>query len=114
MALVQSSPATVAGRGLSSVPHAAGNVVRLRGEHDGSTTGALSAELARVIAVSDAEVIVDLSEVEFMGAATVDVLARCEAFLRARSRSLVVRSPSACARRILEVCDLGNLIDPRS
>jgi anti-sigma B factor antagonist len=116
MALVQVSPSTLARRGLSSVPEpqTTCNVVWLRGEHDCSTTGALSAELARMIARSDEDLVVDLSGVEFMGSATVGVLVRSEQFLRARSRALVVRSPSPCARRLLEVCDLGHLIDSAS
>jgi anti-anti-sigma factor len=87
-------------------------VVWLRGEHDVSTVAALSEILARAIALDDADVVVDLSEVQFMGAATVGVIIRAREFLRLRSRSLVLRSPSECARRILELCGHAELLDP--
>jgi anti-anti-sigma factor len=86
-------------------------VVCLRGEHDLSTVHELSATMARAMALGDADLVVDLSRVGFMGASTVGVLARARELLRVRSRSLVVRSPSWCARRVLEACDLGGLID---
>jgi anti-anti-sigma factor len=103
-------------------PHVAGfagrnpdrTVVWLRGEHDVSTVAALSEVMARAIALDDADVVVDLSEVQFMGAATVGVIIRAREFLRLRSRFLVLRSPSECARRILDVCGHSDLLlDPR-
>jgi hypothetical protein len=42
-------------------------VVWLRGEHDVSTVAALSETMARAIALDDADVVVDLSDVQFMG-----------------------------------------------
>jgi hypothetical protein len=69
--------------------------------------------MARAIALDDADVVVDLSEVQFMGAATVGVIIRAREFLRLRSRFLVLRSPSECARRILDVCGHADLLDPR-
>jgi anti-anti-sigma factor len=57
-------------------------------------------------------VVVDLSGVEFMAAATVSVILGTRARLHQRSRSLTVRSPSRCARRVLELCDLADLIRP--
>lgn len=88
-------------------------VVWLRGEHDVSTVAALSEVMARAIALDDADVVVDLSEVQFMGAATVGVIIRAREFLRLRSRFLVLRSPSECVRRILDVCGRSDLLDPR-
>ena len=69
--------------------------------------------MARVIAVDDTDLVIDLSEVTFMNAATVAVIIRAEAFLRDRSRSLTLRSPSARARRLLGVGGLAELVDPR-
>jgi anti-anti-sigma factor len=69
--------------------------------------------MARAITLGDAELVVDLSGVEFMGAATVGVLIRSRALLRTRSRSLVLRSPSRSARHLLDLCDLTGLVDPR-
>ena len=90
---------------------AACTVVHLRGEHDISTVAELSETMARAIGLDDADVVVDLSEVEFMGAVAVGVIVRAEAFLRARSRALSVRSPSRVARRVIDVCGLAALID---
>jgi anti-anti-sigma factor len=86
-------------------------VVHLRGEHDLTTVTALSATLARAITLGDADLVVDLSRVDFMGAATVGVFIWARELLSARSRSLVLRSPSSSARRVLELCDLDSLIE---
>jgi anti-anti-sigma factor len=86
-------------------------VVWLRGEHDLSTVPVLTEAMAWVIAVDDADVVVDLSEVEFMAAATVAVLARARELLRARSRTFVVRSPSEWAQLVLGLCDATELLD---
>ena len=89
-------------------------VVCLRGDHDLSTVAELSAAMAQAIALGDADLVVDLSRVELMTAATVGVLVRARELLRVRSRSLLVRSPSRRARRVLELSDLRGLIEPRS
>ena len=88
-------------------------VVCLRGEHDLATVAELSATMARAITLSDADLVVDLSRVEFMSASTIGVVVWARELLRARDRSLAVRTPSRCARRVLELCDLSDLIDPR-
>jgi anti-anti-sigma factor len=86
-------------------------VVWIHGEHDVSTVAALSATLARAIAVDDADLVVDLSGVQFMGAATVGVIIRARDFLGLRSRSLTLRSPSTCAARLLDMCGLADLVE---
>jgi anti-anti-sigma factor len=88
--------------------------VWLRGRHDTSTVVALCMIMARAIGFDDADVVVDLSEVTFMDAATVGVIIRAEAFLQERSRSLTLRSPSTRARRVLGLCGRGDLVDLRS
>jgi anti-sigma B factor antagonist len=90
----------------------ADRTVRLRGEYDISTVAALSETLARAIALDDADLLVDLSGVQFMDAATIGVIMRARSGLRLRSRSLTLRSPSPCARRILDLCGLTYLLDP--
>jgi len=79
-----------------------GTVVRLRGVHDGSTMDALTEILALAIGLDDADLTLDLSRVESMAVATVGVIIRSREFLRSRSRSLALRSPSLCARRTLK------------
>jgi anti-anti-sigma factor len=88
-------------------------VIRLRGAHDASTMVALCLTIARAIAADDTDLVIDLSEVTFMDAATVGVMIRAEAFLRARSRSLTLRSPPARPRRALSLGGLADLVDPR-
>ena len=88
-------------------------VVALLGEHDITTIAYVSALVARAIADQRAEVVVDLSEVTYLGAATVRVLARARTLLKGESRTLVVRAPSRAARRILQLCDLGLATDGR-
>jgi anti-anti-sigma factor len=116
MAPIESVCVTASRRGLPALARrdAAGTVVRLRGEHDASTVAALSETMARAIALDDADLVVDLSEVQFMGSATVGVIVRARELLAMRSRSLALRSPSRCARRILDLCGHAYLLCPRS
>ena len=86
-------------------------VVSLYGEHDIATLAELSEAMAQGIALDDAEIVVDLSGVEFMGAAAASLIVRARDFLRTHSRGLTVRSPSRCAQRLLDVCGLTELIE---
>lgn len=89
------------------------SVVWIRGAHDVSTVEALGMTVARAIAFDDSDVVIDLSEVTSMDAATVTVMIRAEAFLRDRSRALTLRSPSTHAWPVLAVGGLAELVDPR-
>jgi anti-anti-sigma factor len=113
MASTEPSPVTVSYGALGWPQSGRSAVVWLRGEHDISTVAALTGTLARVIAIDDADLVVDLSEVRFMGAAPVEVLVRAREFLRVRSRLLTLRSPSAWLSRVLERHGLADLVDPR-
>ena len=86
-------------------------VVWLRGEHDIATTVELSETMARAIALDEPGVVVDLSGVHFMGAATVGVIVRAREFLHRQERSFEVRDPSMCAKRILGLCGLDGLFE---
>lgn len=79
-------------------------VVWLQGEHNVSTMVALADTLARAVALDDADLVIDLSEVKFMSAATVGIIVRTHELLAQQSRSLTLRAPSMCARRVLELC----------
>lgn len=87
-------------------------LVLLAGEHDISSLFALSETLAIVIAVDDNDLIVDLSDVQFMGAETVGVLIRARNLLLSQSRSLTLRSPAPGAQRVLDLCWLDD-VSPR-
>jgi anti-anti-sigma factor len=86
-------------------------VVRLRGEHDRSTVPVLAEILASAVAVDDANLVIDLSEVQFMDAATVRVLLQARDRLAQQSRTFVLRSPSRCAQRVLDLCGASGLIE---
>ncbi len=89
-------------------------VVWLQGEHDLSTDDALCLTLARAIALDSAVVVLDLSDVQFLAASTLGVIVRSREFLRQRSRSLMVRSPPAYVRRVIDACGLSDLLGPGS
>jgi anti-anti-sigma factor len=86
-------------------------VVQLWGEHDGSTVGLLAAVLASAVALDEANVVVDLSKVQFINSATVRVLTAAGDFLRGEERTFSLRSPSRCAQRVLELCDAIGLVE---
>jgi anti-anti-sigma regulatory factor len=56
----------------------------------------------------DADVVLDLSEVEFIDAAIVGVIVRAREFLGMRSRRLTLRSPSACASHVMKLCGVDD------
>lgn len=92
-------------------PHVAPRVVWLRGEHDRCTAEGLAVMLADAIAADDADLVVDLCDVTFMGAATVGVLEGLGEVLRDQGRTLTLRSPSGAARRVLDICGLSDLAE---
>jgi anti-anti-sigma factor len=98
------SSGTVSYRSVGPHHPGADEVIWLAGEHDSSTVAALIETMARAIAIDDADLVVDVSGVQFMGAETVEVLVRARDYLRMRSRSLTLRSPAACVLRALELC----------
>ena len=114
MSPIESLSVTVSRRDVAGVParRTGSVVVRLRGEHDLSTVPELSAALVQATMLDDADVVVDLTEVEFMGAATLGVLLGARELLRAQSRCLVLRSPPSCVRRVLELCGDTDLLAP--
>jgi anti-anti-sigma factor len=89
-------------------------VLWLDGDHDIATVFALADALEKATAADHADVIVDLSGVTFIGAATVGVLLRGLDNLRRQSRRLTLRSPSRCARRVIDVFGLNGLVEAGS
>jgi anti-anti-sigma factor len=87
-------------------------VVWLEGEQDIATLFVLADTLANVIAADDADVTVDLSGVTFMSTATVDELIRDRNLLLDQSRNLTLRSPSKCARRLVDFYGMAGFVEP--
>jgi anti-anti-sigma factor len=85
--------------------------VFLSGEHDLSTSLALRHLMAEAIAMNDADLVVDLSQVDFMGASTVGVIVRAREFLRQHSRHLSVSASSRRARHVLELSGLADILE---
>ena len=96
---------------LFCVPDNDGFVVWLQGEHDAANVSALTQMLSQAIASEYQTVIVNLSGVEFMGAATVGVIIAARERLRLSSRNLAIRAPSHCALRILDLCGFSEFLD---
>jgi anti-anti-sigma factor len=84
-------------------------VCTLRGEHDASNAAELTSELDRALTADRADLVIDLSEVEFMGASTVGVIAHTRDLLDRQHRVLTLQRPTRCARRVLEICGLAEL-----
>lgn len=101
---------TVANRQDFGADRGAPTVVWLRGEHDLATATSLSETIAEAIALEDDELVIDLSQVTFISAATIGVIIRSRETLRARSRALTLRAPTKCVRRLFEVCELSQLL----
>ena len=89
---------------------AAPGVVWITGEQDLANVRELAAALARAAAVADADLVVDLSGVEFMDASTVGVILRLRNLRAAQSAPFCVRAPSPVATRVLSACGLLELV----
>jgi anti-anti-sigma factor len=88
-------------------------VVRVRGEHDISTVAELSAVLYGAAVLADDGLVVDLGEVSILDASTIGVIVACCNALGLQGRSLTIRSPAKPARRLLDICGLQSILDPR-
>ena len=85
-------------------------MVVLRGEAAASTS-VLCGTLSRVIAFGAGDVVIDLSELEFINSATVRALAVGQRLLERRGRELTLRSPPRPAARMLHTFGLTDLIE---
>jgi anti-anti-sigma factor len=87
------------------------SVVWLGGEHDIATVDVLAATLAKAISLDEPAVVIDLSGVHFIDAATIGVIVTAKNLLAQRGRSLQLRAPAPFVRRIFDVCHLSDLLD---
>lgn len=86
-------------------------VLWLDGEHDVATAADLKRTLASLISADNSDLIVDLSGVTFLSAATIDELLRGRDILLTRSRNLTLRSPSRWVAHLLDCCGLTDLVE---
>ena len=87
-------------------------VVWLVGEHDVASSLSLSSLLSGALDVAGSGLVVDLSGVQFMSAATIGVVLGARSGARRCGLTFMVRSPSPQALRVLSICGLLELIDP--
>jgi anti-anti-sigma factor len=86
-------------------------IVSIVGEQDVANEVDLAAALARGIGAGDADLIVDLREVSFIGAGSIGLLVAAHQVLVDHDQRLRVRAPSACVRRVLRACDLLAMVE---
>lgn len=79
-------------------------VVWMRGDHDRSTAWALGDAITQLGTSSGADVVFDLSGVDFIDAGVVGALVSARNVLLAQHRSVSLRHPSERAQRIFELC----------
>jgi anti-anti-sigma factor len=93
-------------------------VVLERGSRLATVRGALDLDSADVLArhltnvADDEDLVVDLSEIDFMDSSGLAVILRESMRRRAAGGSLHIRRPSDPVRRLLEFCCLEHLIEP--
>ncbi len=88
-----------------------GRCVALRGEYDAANAHTLWNQLAFVIAVDHADLLVDVSEVTFLDASTITVFIRAQAKLNRCGRRFSLCSLSIPAERVISICRLESLVD---
>ena len=86
-------------------------IVAILGEADLSNRPALADTLASVIAGDTGDVVIDLTDTEFVDTAIIRSLMDGQRILARRGRELTFRSPSRLAARILDLFGLTGLIE---
>ena len=89
-------------------------MVGVTGDVDSLTAPVLAGVLGALIDRGDADLVVDLAQVEFMGAAGFGVLTAMSARLGTVGGTLSIRSPQAQVRRVLEIVAMGALVESPS
>jgi anti-anti-sigma factor len=85
-------------------------VLVVAGDLDLASAPGLAAALAGQRGGPGTRVVLDLGGVGFMDASALGCILRAEHRLAGRGGALAVRRPSIAARRLLDLCDLGDLL----
>lgn len=89
-----------------------GTVVWLSGEHDLASKDAVAVALAKAVALDDdADVVIDLTDASFIDASILGAMVRCHHVLAGRARRLRVRGAEGLPRRVIEICEVAELIE---
>lgn len=59
-----------------------------------------------------AGIVVDVSAVTFFGAAAIGAVIRARNHEQEKSRDLLLRAPPSVVTRVLDICDLADLVEP--
>ena len=112
MSLAMAAPSAhlAPGLGLSVRADGATTVLALRGEADVAGLAVLVEAFARITADGTGDVVVDLSQVEFIDTATVRAVLGARVLLAGDGRQLTLRSPSRVAARVLARFGLTHLV----
>ena len=78
------------------------------GELDVATSPKLEAELLRVEATDATSIVLDLSELDFIGSTGVKVIVDADARSRADANRLVLLRPSEIVSRVFVICGMGD------
>ena len=84
--------------------------IRLQGEIDIATLPLLDETLSAMIDGNSGDVVVDLAAVDFIGVAGLGALCTHARRLRQRGDRLVVSSPSAFTRRVIDILGVSELL----
>ena len=87
------------------------SVVWLGGDHDIATKDVLAAVLAEAVALDEPAVVIDMSGMHFISAATIGVIVGAKNVLARKGCSLVLRGPPPFVRRVFDVCGLSGLLE---
>jgi anti-anti-sigma factor len=79
--------------------------------HDISTKSVLAATLAEAISLDEPAVVIDLSGVHFISAATIGVIVAAKELQARRGRALVLRAPPSFVQRAFDACSPSDVID---
>jgi len=86
-------------------------VVALRGEIDMLTTPTFASVLDSLFETGRRDIVVDVAELEFMDGSGLRVIGPMSARLHDSGGALTIRSPSPMVRRLLDLTEMGDLIE---
>ena len=89
--------------------HPGFTVIWLKDEHDEATVGGLRTLLSIEIASTMNDLVLDLTDVTFMGCSTLAVLVSANAALVQQGRHLAARGTPRCVRRLFELSNVAAL-----
>jgi anti-anti-sigma factor len=105
-------PLTLADPASHRAPSPCWVTVSLAGEIDLATAPDVLATLLAASKSETAGIVVDVSAVTFFGAAGIGALMGARNHEGEHGRDLLLRAPPRVVRRVLDICRLGDLVEP--